>query len=110
MAIDGAYAGYILISDVVKPTAAQAIAGLKRAGVRRTVMLTGDAEPVAKAVAAQLGIGEYRAGLLPEDKVAQVEALLDEKQPKETSSPGRTSASPWAPWARTPPSRPPTSS
>ena len=83
VAIDGAYAGYILISDVVKPTAAQAIAGLKRAGVRRTVMLTGDAEPVAKAVAAQLGIGEYRAGLLPEDKVAQVEALLDEKQPKE---------------------------
>ena len=83
VAIDGAYAGYILISDVVKPTAAQAIAGLKRAGVRRTVMLTGDAEPVAKAVATQLGIGEYRAGLLPEDKVAQVEALLDEKQPKE---------------------------
>ena len=83
VAIDGAYAGYILISDVVKPTAAQAIAGLKRAGVRRTVMLTGDAEPVAKAVASQLGIGEYCAGLLPEDKVAQVEALLDEKQPKE---------------------------
>ena len=83
VAIDGAYAGYILISDVVKPTAAQAIAGLKRAGVRRTVMLTGDAEPVARAVASQLGIGEYRAGLLPEDKVAQVEALLDEKQPKE---------------------------
>ena len=83
VAIDGAYAGYIVISDVVKPTAAQAIAGLKRAGVRRTVMLTGDAEPVAKAVASQLGIGEYRAGLLPEDKVAQVEALLDEKQPKE---------------------------
>ena len=83
VAIDGAYAGYILISDVVKPTAAQAIAGLKRAGVRRTVMLTGDAEPVAKAVASQLGIGEYRAGLLPEDKVAQVEALLDEKQSRE---------------------------
>ena len=83
VAIDGAYAGYILISDVVKPTAAQAIAGLKRAGVRRTVMLTGDAEPVARAVASQLGIGEYRAGLLPEDKVAQVEALLDEKQPRE---------------------------
>ena len=83
VAIDGAYAGYILISDVVKPTAAQAIAGLKRAGVRRTVMLTGDAEPVARAVASQLGIGEYRAGLLPEDKVTQVEALLDEKQPRE---------------------------
>ena len=83
VAIDGAYAGYILISDVVKPTAAQAIAGLKRAGVRRTVMLTGDAEPVARAVASQLGIGEYRAGLLPEDKVTQVETLLDEKQPRE---------------------------
>ena len=68
---------------MVKPTAAQAIAGLKRAGVRRTVMLTGDAEPVARAVASQLGIGEYRAGLLPEDKVTQVEALLDEKQPRE---------------------------
>ena len=83
VAIDGAYAGYILISDVVKPSAAQAIAGLKKAGVRRTVMLTGDAEPVARAVASQLGIGEYRAGLLPEDKVTQVEALLDEKQPRE---------------------------
>ena len=83
VAVNGAYAGYILISDVVKPTAAKAIAGLKRAGVRRTVMLTGDAEPAAKAVAAQLGIGEYRAGLLPEDKVAQVEALLEEKQPRE---------------------------
>ena len=83
VAIDGAYAGYILISDVVKPTAAQAIAGLKRAGVRRTVMLTGDAEPVARAVASQLGISEYRAGLLPEDKVTQVEALLEEKQPRE---------------------------
>ena len=83
VAVNGAYAGYILISDVVKPTAAKAIAGLKRAGVRRTVMLTGDAEPAAKAVAAQLGIGECRAGLLPEDKVAQVEALLEEKQPRE---------------------------
>ncbi len=83
LAVEGRYAGYILISDVVKPSAAAAIAGLKRAGVRRTVMLTGDAEPVAKAVASQLGLGEYRAGLLPEDKVDQVEALLDEKGPKE---------------------------
>ena len=83
VAAEGAYAGSILISDVVKPTAARAIAGLKAAGVRRTVMLTGDAEPVAQAVAAQLGITEYRAGLLPGDKVDQVEKLLDEKQPKE---------------------------
>ena len=83
LAVDGAYAGTIVISDVVKPTAAKAIAGLKRAGVRRTVMLTGDTEPVAKAVAGQLGITEYRAGLLPEDKVTQVETLLAEKQPRE---------------------------
>ena len=83
VAAEGVYAGSILISDVVKPTAARAIAGLKAAGVRRTVMLTGDAEPVAQAVAAQLGITEYRAGLLPGDKVDQVEKLLDEKQPKE---------------------------
>ena len=82
-AVDGRYAGYILISDVVKPTAAKAIAGLKRAGVRRAVMLTGDAEPAAKAVASQLGLTEYRAGLLPADKVTQVEALLDEKRPRE---------------------------
>ena len=83
LAVDGAYAGTIVISDVVKPTAAKAIVGLKRAGVRRTVMLTGDTEPVAKAVAGQLGITEYRAGLLPEDKVTQVETLLAEKQPRE---------------------------
>ena len=83
LAVDGTYAGTIVISDVVKPTAAKAIAGLKRAGVRRTVMLTGDTEPVAKAVAGQLGITEYRAGLLPEDKVTQVETLLAEKQPRE---------------------------
>ena len=80
---NGAYAGAIVISDVVKPTAAKAIAGLKRAGVRRTVMLTGDTEAVAKSVASQLGISEYRAGLLPEDKVNQVETLLEEKLPRE---------------------------
>ena len=80
---NGAYAGAIVISDVVKPTAAKAIAGLKRAGVRRTVMLTGDTEAVAKSVAGQLGISEYRAGLLPEDKVNQVETLLEEKLPRE---------------------------
>ena len=83
VAVEGAYAGAIVISDVVKPTAAKAIAGLKRAGVRRTVMLTGDTEAVAKSVAGQLGISEYRAGLLPEDKVTQVETLLEEKLPRE---------------------------
>ena len=83
VARDGVYAGAIVISDVVKPTAAKAIAGLKRAGVRRTVMLTGDTEAVARSVANQLGISEYRAGLLPEDKVTQVEALLAEKLPRE---------------------------
>ena len=83
VAIDGKYAGYLLISDVVKPHSAQAIKGLKQAGVRKTVMLTGDAEPVAKAVSAELGIAEYHAGLLPGDKVDQIEKLLAAKKPKE---------------------------
>ena len=83
VAIDGKYAGYLLIADVVKPHSAQAIKGLKQAGVRKTVMLTGDAEPVAKAVSAELGLDEYHAGLLPGDKVDQIEKLLASKQPKE---------------------------
>ena len=83
VAIDGKYAGYLLISDVVKPHSAKAIKGLKSAGVRKTVMLTGDAEPVAKAVANELGLDEYHAGLLPGDKVDQIETLLANKQPKE---------------------------
>ena len=83
VAIDGQYAGYLLIADVVKPHSAQAIRGLKAAGVRKTVMLTGDAEPVAKAVSAQLGLDEYHAGLLPGDKVDQIEKLIAEKKPKE---------------------------
>ena len=83
VAIDGQYAGYLLIADVVKPHSAQAICGLKAAGVRKTVMLTGDAEPVAKAVSAQLGLDEYHAGLLPGDKVDQIEKLIAEKKPKE---------------------------
>ena len=83
VAIDGKYAGYLLIADVVKPHSAQAIQGLKQAGVRKTVMLTGDAEPVAKAVSAELGLDEYHAGLLPGDKVDQIEKLLASKQPKE---------------------------
>ena len=83
VAIDGRYAGYLLIADVVKPHSAQAIRALKDAGVRKTVMLTGDAEPVAKAVSAELGLDEFHAGLLPGDKVDQIEKLIAEKQPKE---------------------------
>ena len=83
VAIDGRYTGYLLIADVVKPHSAQAIRALKDAGVRKTVMLTGDAEPVAKAVSAELGLDEFHAGLLPGDKVDQIEKLIAEKQPKE---------------------------
>ena len=83
VAIEGKYAGYLLIADVVKPHSAQAIKGLKAAGVRKTVMLTGDAEPVAKAIASALGLDEYHAGLLPGDKVDQIEKLLAAKGPKE---------------------------
>ena len=83
VAIDGRYAGYLLIADVVKPHSAEAIRALKAAGVRKTVMLTGDAEPVAKAVSAQLGLDEYHAGLLPGDKVDQIETLIAAKKPKE---------------------------
>ena len=83
VAMEGRYAGYLLIADEVKPHSAAAIRGLKQAGVRKTVMLTGDAEPVAKAVSAELGLDEYHAGLLPGDKVDQIETLLAAKQPKE---------------------------
>ena len=83
VAMEGRYAGYLLIADVVKPHSAAAIKGLKQAGARKTVMLTGDAEPVAKAVSAELGLDEYHAGLLPGDKVDQIETLLAAKQPKE---------------------------
>ena len=83
IAIDGRYAGYLLIADVVKPHSAEAIRALKAAGVRKTVMLTGDAEPVAKAVSAQLGLDEYHAGLLPGDKVDQIETFIAAKKSKE---------------------------
>ena len=83
IAIDGRYAGYLLIADVVKPHSAEAIRAMKAAGVRKTVMLTGDAEPVAKAVSAQLGLDEYHAGLLPGDKVDQIETLIAAKKSKE---------------------------
>ena len=83
VAIDGRYAGCLFIADVVKPHSAEAIRALKAAGVRKTVMLTGDAEPVAKAVSAQLGLDEYHAGLLPGDKVDQIETLIAAKKSKE---------------------------
>ena len=83
VAIDGRYAGCLLIADVVKPHSAEAIRALKAAGVRKTVMLTGDAEPVAKAVSAQLDLDEYHAGLLPGDKVDQIETLIAAKKSKE---------------------------
>lgn len=79
VAVDGKYAGHIVISDVVKNDSAEAISSLKRLGVDRTVMLTGDREAVGKEVAEKLGLDEYHAGLLPADKVAQVERLISEK-------------------------------
>ena len=82
MAIDGAYAGHIVISDVEKPTAKQAIRALKGAGVQKTVMLTGDAKRVADQVAQDLGIDQVYSQLLPADKVEKVEALLREKPEK----------------------------
>lgn len=83
VAIDGNYAGYILISDIVKPNAKAAIAGLKAAGVRQVIMLTGDAKNVAEAVAAELGVDVVKSELLPADKVAEVERLLAAKGDKE---------------------------
>jgi Cd2+/Zn2+-exporting ATPase len=79
VALDGVYAGHLLISDVVKPTAKEAIRALHDAGVTRTVMLTGDARKVGEAVAKEIGIDEVRAELLPGDKVAAVEELLANK-------------------------------
>lgn len=79
VAVDGKYAGHIVISDVVKKDSAEAIRSLKKLGVDRTVMLTGDREAVGKEVAEKLGLDEYHAGLLPADKVAQVERLISEK-------------------------------
>ena len=82
VAADGVYLGHIVISDQVKPDAGQAIAALKAAGVRKTVMLTGDAKQVGEAVAAQLGLDEVHTQLLPTDKVDRVERLLKEVSPK----------------------------
>ena len=83
VAVDGKYAGHILISDMVKPSSKKAVLELKRAGVKRAVMLTGDAESVADKVAAELGLDEVYAELLPADKVEQVERLLAGKNEKE---------------------------
>ena len=83
VAIEGAYAGHILISDVVKPTASQAIREMHEAGIRKTVVLTGDAKAAAEAVAKDLGVDEVRAELLPADKVTAVEELLAGKSAKE---------------------------
>ena len=83
VAVDGKYGGYILISDVVKEQSAEAIRALKAAGVKKTVMLTGDSRRVAEHVASQLGLDEAKSELLPADKVDAVEKLLVEKAPKE---------------------------
>ena len=83
MAVDGRYAGHILISDIIKPHAKEAIAELKKAGISRTVMLTGDSKRVADQVATELGIDEVYSELLPADKVTKVEELLDKKTAKE---------------------------
>ncbi|MCH5261864.1 MAG: cadmium-translocating P-type ATPase [Lachnospiraceae bacterium] len=83
VAIDDKYAGYILISDVIKPGAKSAIANMKAAGVKQVVMLTGDAKNVADAVASELGVDVVKSELLPADKVSEVEALLEAKGKKE---------------------------
>ena len=82
VAVDGKYAGYILISDTLKPTSVEAIAALKKMGIEKTVMLTGDSDKVAQAVAAQLGVDEVHSELLPADKVKQVESLLAQEGEK----------------------------
>lgn len=82
IAVDEKYAGYILISDTLKPTSVEAIAALKKIGIEKTVMLTGDSDKVAQAVAAQLGVDEVHSELLPADKVKQVEALLAQEGEK----------------------------
>lgn len=88
VAADGTYLGAIVIADTVKPDAARAIANLRAAGVKKTVMLTGDRTPVARAVAAELGIDEVHAELLPQDKVAEVEALLAQTE-RDTNGKGK---------------------
>ena len=113
MAVDGRYAGHIVISDIEKPHAKEAIQALKKAGVEKTVMLTGDSRKVAEHVAADLGIDEVHAELLPADKVFEVEELparaswhsLETGSMTRRCSPARISVSPWEPWDQTRPSR-----
>lgn len=83
VAVDGNYAGYLLISDMVKPGAKQAVSDLKKAGVKEIIMLTGDSRPVAEAVAEELGVDVVKSELLPADKVDEVERLLAQKGKKE---------------------------
>ena len=122
VAVDGEYLGHIIIADMMKDDAKEAIEGLHAAGVKKTVMLTGDRKEVADAVAAELGVDEVRSQLMPQDKVTAVEELLEAHRAKRarsrswaTASTTRrcscapTWASPWAAWGPTPPSRPPTS-
>ena len=82
LAVDGAYAGHILIADVVKPTAKAAMEALRGAGVEKTVMLTGDVRTVAQQVAEELGVDQVYSELLPGDKVAKVEEMLQQKPAK----------------------------
>ena len=83
MAVDGKYAGHIVISDVIKPHSREALASLKKAGVKKTVMLTGDSQRVADTVAKELGVDEVRSELLPADKVKEVEKLLAGRSKRE---------------------------
>lgn len=83
VAVDGSYAGHILIADVLKPTAKAAVAELKKSGIRETVMLTGDIDRVAQQAAAETGVDRVYSELLPADKVTKVEELLEKKNPRE---------------------------
>ncbi|MBO4374109.1 MAG: cadmium-translocating P-type ATPase [Lachnospiraceae bacterium] len=83
VALDGSYAGHIVISDTIKHGSKAAVSELKKAGIKKTIMLTGDSEKVASAVAKEVGIDEYHAGLLPDEKVNLVEEILRSKTPKE---------------------------
>ena len=83
VALDGQYAGHILIADVLKPTSAEAVRQLKKSGIRETVMLTGDMERVARQAASEIGVDKVYSELLPADKVAKVEEMIDRKGAKE---------------------------
>ena len=117
VAMDGIYCGYIVIADSIKDEAFEAIKNLKKVGVRRTIMLTGDKKEVGEAVAARLGLDEVHAELLPGDKVAKVEELLarqtgntgwplwETESMTRLFSPGLMWELPWEAWVQTQPSR-----